>query len=170
MTTPAPPGNLLATLVRADVDFVVIGGVAAILHGATHSTHDLDIAAPIDDENVRRLWKVVGDLHPRWATVPKHPPVQETIETLATFRNIDLLTDLGRLAVLGEVPTLPIYKALRAGAVSMSIRELRAPVISLSDLIRIKESLGRPQDRIVAEQLRAIRDRPSSSDSEERPT
>ena len=169
MTTPAAPGDLLSRLVRAEVDFVVVGGVAAVLHGAAYATRDLDIAAPINLENVRRLWSVVADLHPRWATVPRHPAVQESVETLATFRNFYFLTDLGRLDVLGEIPPIPSYEALKGSAIRMPLDGLTVAVISINHLLQIKESLNRPQDRLVAEQLRAIRGRPSVNGAEESP-
>jgi len=166
VTTPDLTSDLMLRLLREQVDFVVIGGVAAVLHGAAYVTRDLDIAAPINMENVSRLWRAIGDLHPRWAIVPKHPLVAEPIETLATFKNLYLLTDLGRLDVLGEIPPIDSYETLRASAVRMAVGSSQVSVISIDHLLRIKESLPRPQDRLVAEQLRAIRQRPRRSPEE----
>jgi hypothetical protein len=145
--------------VNAQVEFVIVGGLAAVLHGATYVTRDLDIAAPFDSDNLTRLWSAIRDLRPRWATVPGTPPAPESAGELAGFRNLYLLTDWGRLDVLGETPPLTGYEELRRNAVVLSTGATRAPVICLADLIRIKEALPRAQDRFVAEQLRAIRDR-----------
>jgi hypothetical protein len=60
--------RLLARLPDSGFEFVVVGGVAAIAHGASTLTRDLDVAAPMTTENLTRLLDVLRPLHPRFAT------------------------------------------------------------------------------------------------------
>src|SRR4051812_18199211 len=94
---------LLRRLVAAGVEFVVVGGVAARAHGSAMMTEDLDVAAPLTVGNIRRLLTAVGDLNPRYALTLDKRRVTESAEYLAAFKNLYLLTDLGRLDVLGSV-------------------------------------------------------------------
>lgn len=151
--------ELLRALVDARVEFVVIGGVAAIAHGAATFTRDFDVAAPFDAENMRRLMTAIGSLGPRHALSADKIEVREPPEELARFRNLYILTDLGRLDVLGEVPPIGSYADVARHAVTMDILGLACRVIHLDQLIEIKASMGRGKDRTVEMELRAIRDR-----------
>lgn len=149
---------LLERLTEAGVEFCIVGGVAAVLHGATRMTVDLDIAAPFDEPNLTRLLSALADLDPRHATRPELRVADDPIERLRTFRMLLLETDWGRLDVLREVTPIGPYSALTTIEVDVGPR--RCKVLSLDDLITVKRSLTRPQDVEVALQLEAIRDRP----------
>ena len=147
---------LLERLTDAEVEFCIVGGVAAVLHGATRMTVDLDIAAPFDAPNIQRLLSALADLDPRHATRPDLRVSDEPLEHLLTFRMLLLETDLGRLDILREVTPLGTYAALHT--VELDVGTRRCKVLSLTDLITVKRSLTRPQDAEVAFQLEAIRD------------
>jgi hypothetical protein len=76
---------------------------------------------------------------------------------LAEFRNLYLLTTLGRLDVLREVPPVGDFARVASQAMEIEFCGLPCRVISLDDLIRVKESLGRPKDQTALVELRAIR-------------
>ena len=61
---------LLERLIAAEFEFCIVGGVAAVLHGATRMTVDLDVAAPFDVPNISRLLSALADLDVRHATRP----------------------------------------------------------------------------------------------------
>lgn len=150
--------KLLVLLQDAGVRFVVIGGVAAISHGAATLTRDLDIAAPITPDNIERLMAALRPYHPTHATRPDLGEIQESIERLCEFRLLLIDTDLGRLDVLGEVQ--PLGPASSLNTVEMELVEgKRFHVLSLDQLIEVKSFVGRPKDRIVEMELRAIRAR-----------
>lgn len=152
--------KLLVLLQDAGVRFVVIGGVAAISHGAATLTRDLDVAAPLTPENVERLMTALRPYHPTHVTRPDLGEIQESIERLCEFRLLLIDTDLGRLDVLREVQ--PLGPAESLITVEMELVEgKRFQVLSLDQLIEVKSFVGRPKDRIVEMELRAIRERRS---------
>jgi hypothetical protein len=148
---------LLRLLLDAEIEFCIIGGVAAALHGCSRMTVDLDVAAPFDPVNLRRLIDVLADHDARHATRPDLRLVDEPIERLVQFRMLLVETDLGRLDVLREVPPLGPYSALRT--IEMSLGPLSCKILALDQLIEVKQSLSRPKDREVALELAAIRER-----------
>jgi hypothetical protein len=149
---------LLERLTTADVEFCIVGGVAAVLHGATRMTVDLDIAAPFDEANLTRLLSALADLDVRHATRPDLRVADDPIEHLRTFRMLLLETNWGRLDVLREVSPIGPYAALTT--IMTDVGPCRCKVLALDDLIKVKRSLTRPQDVEVALQLEAIRDQP----------
>ena len=149
---------LLRRLVAAGVEFVVVGGVAARAHGSAMSTDDLDITAPLTVENVRRLLSAVDGLNPRYAMTPDKRRVTEPAEHFANFKNLYLLTDLGRLDILGSVPPVGEYDQIASRAEELTVYDIKVRVIALEDLIAVKADIGRPKDRHVELELRAIRE------------
>ena len=59
--------GILRRLVDAGVDFVLIGGSAAIAHGSAVTTGDVDICASLDHENAVRIIRAFHGAHPRWS-------------------------------------------------------------------------------------------------------
>lgn len=153
------PVELLKVLFDARVDFVLVGGVAAVAHGSATFTQDIDVAAAFSAENLRRLTEALAPYHPRFALTVDKRPVDKTPEELSQFKNLYLLTDLGRLDLLSEIPPIGSFEQVRARAEEIELLGYRCRVISLDDLIEVKESLGREKDRAVLMELRAIRDR-----------
>jgi predicted nucleotidyltransferase len=158
-----PQRNLaiLERLTDGGVEFCIIGGIAAVLHGATRTTIDLDVAAPFTEENLTRLLSALADLDVRHATRPDLRVADEPMSRLLTFRMLLLETDMGRLDVLRDVAPLGPYSALHT--VEMEVGPRRCKILGLDDLITVKRSLTRPQDLEVALQLEAIRKRESTS-------
>ncbi len=153
---------LLERLTDAGVEFCIVGGIAAVLHGATRSTVDLDIAAPFTESNLRRLLGALDRLDARHATRPDLRVADEPIERLLSFRLLLIETDMGRLDVLREVSPLGDYSALHT--VELDVGPRRCKVLDIDDLIAVKRSLDRPQDIEVAAALEAIRERSRSAD------
>lgn len=151
--------QLLTRLIAAEVDFVLIGGVAAAVHGSDQLTRDLDILAVFTVENMTRLLAALRDLHPRNSARPDLGELDVPPAELARYRNLYLVTDLGRLDVLGEIPPLSGYAEVAAGAEQIALFGATCKVIGLDHLITVKESVGRPKDLLVAAELKAIRDR-----------
>lgn len=151
--------ELIGLLVEAGVDFVIIGGAAAYAHGSSYVTEDLDIAAPFCDENISKLLGAIEPLSPKHALTPGPRPVTEPAHEIATWKNVYFLTDAGRLDVLGEIPPVDDYDALRSDAESITLDGAPCRLASIEHLIAMKSALGRPKDLLVVEQLRAILER-----------
>ncbi|WP_257462486.1 nucleotidyltransferase [Archangium lipolyticum] len=151
--------ELLCLLLDAGVEFVLIGGVAAIAHGSATFTQDCDITAPFTEENLARLLAVLAPHRPRYALAVPKRPVTESPAALSKNRNLYLLTDLGRLDILSEVPPIGTYPDVANKAVTLTLYERSCRVISLDDLIAVKRHVGRDKDRLVERELLALRDR-----------
>src|SRR5205809_278243 len=96
--------ELLKRLHDESVDFVVIGGIAANLNGSSIATIDLDIIAPMTTENLRRIVRALRPLDPRVRMRPDKMRLPEGIEERTDLKNLYLLTDLGIIDLLGELP------------------------------------------------------------------
>lgn len=138
------PQPLLELLVRYELDFVIVGGLAAVAHGSARATFDVDIAFAQDETNVERL---AGALRETGAK-----------ETLSREPNFTFTTRFGPLDVLGDPAGAPAYRALREAATPVQIRGLTIRVASLDHLIAMSEAGGRPHDKVAAAELRAISD------------
>lgn len=148
--------ELLRRFVDAEVDFVVIGGVAAIAWGSTQFTRDLDLAVRFSVDNFQRILRALEGLHPRLYQTLGKPALTRTAEDLATWRNVYLETDLGIVDCLGEVPPVPRYDDLVEASKPVVLFERTCRVISIAQLIAVKEHVRRPKDLLVARELRAI--------------
>ncbi len=92
--------ELINRLLSSGVEFVLVGGMAGIVHGSSVVTEDLDICAPLSEENLKKLLTALSSLHPRWRMRPNLPPLTNDPIELTGFKNLYLLTDAGQLDVL----------------------------------------------------------------------
>lgn len=143
--------GILRRLVNGGVDFVLIGGSAAIAHGSAVTTEDVDICASLDEENARRIVRAFADANPRWRMRPDLPVITPD-DLRPGLKNMYLRTDLGQLDVLGEVPQVCSFDELKGTAVEMEFGDIKCRVIDIDTLIRAKGAAGRQRD------LRAIQD------------
>ena len=148
--------RLLQSLCDAEVDFIIVGGFAAMLHGSSMLTRDLDVCAVITDTSVEKLRAAFRDLHPVHRQTPQRLSFLDTPDPGVPLKNIYLQTDFGPLDILGSITGVGDFVELRKNAVELELFERRLFVISKEDLIKAKEALGRPKDILVAQELRAI--------------
>jgi len=151
--------RLLQRLVDAGVEFVLVGGVAANLHGSSYMTRDLDVVAPLTSQNCDRILRALGDLEPRFYQAHGKPRVTRTASELAEFHNLYLDTTLGRIDLLGSLPPVGDFDRVLARSIEVDLGSLRCHLVALDDLIAVKAHVGRPKDKAVELELRAIRDR-----------
>ncbi len=148
--------KLLELLAGGDVEFVVVGGYAAVLHGSSYITQDLDICIVCSPDNIERLRRLLKDLDPRHRMTAQKLSFLETPPSGTELKSVFLRTRLGVLDVLSEVLGVGDFKRLKDQAREVMIAEKRVRVISLQDLIAAKEALARDKDLLVAKELRAI--------------
>lgn len=153
--------QLIQRLCDADIEFVIVGGFAAMLHGSSLVTRDLDVCAVLTAENVRKLRLAFQDAHPAHRLTPQKLSFLDNPQPGVEVRNLYLRTDLGPLDVLGSILGVGDFERIRAHAVEVELFGRYCRVISLDDLIRAKEALGREKDVFAAKELRAIRDKTS---------
>lgn len=159
MTSPDfDPRPILDVLVAHEVDFVLIGGLAAVAHGSARATFDLDVAYRRSPENLARLAAALLELGATLRGVPAGVPFVADRETLGHGLNFAFSTTAGPLDVLGEPPGGPPYAELRRRASVARISDVPIRVSSLDDLIAMKEAAGRPHDKVTAAELRTLSD------------
>ena len=147
--------RLLHRLADSGLDFVVIGGFAAVTHGSSLVTRDLDICALLADENVEKLRAILADWNPRHRMTPQKLSFLEFPKS-GPLQNLYLETDYGIVDILTSVLGVGDFQRLKATAEIFEIGGRRYQVMSLADLIQGKEALGREKDLLAAKELRAI--------------
>jgi hypothetical protein len=150
--------RLLERLLRHEVDFVVIGGYAAMAYGSTYVTFDVDVCTPLSGLNLQRIHAALADLHPCHRMTPQELPFVLPNDQESAFKNIYLKTDLGQIDCLGSLPEVGDYAFVRAHSVSMKLSFGEYRFLDCPTLVRAKEVVGRPKDLLVAAQLRALLD------------
>lgn len=149
--------NLLATLNAHGVDYVVVGGIAATLLGSSHDTFDLDICPATDPGNLKSLGRALEELDARLRGVEEAVPFVPDDRTLAHVEVLTLETSAGNLDILVRPDASPPYESLRRRAERKDLGNFSVLVASIDDLIAMKEAADRPKDRIVVEELEAVR-------------
>jgi hypothetical protein len=140
------------------VRYVLIGGMAAILHGASHVTTDVDVVPQDARENLERLSKVLKEIHAkvRVSSEPAGVPFDPSADSLARVRVWNLQTDLGDVDLTFEPAGTRGFEDLRHDAVVMHLRSGDVTVASLADVVRSKEAADRPRDRAALPALRSL--------------
>jgi predicted nucleotidyltransferase len=151
------PATLLRRLVEGGVDFVVVGGVAAVALGSVQITRDLDITYAGDAENLERLGRVLVLLGARLRGGADDVPFVPDGRTLRHTRILTLDTADGPLDLLAAPDGAPGYEDLRAHAEMAVVGGVEVHVAALDDLLAMKRAAGRPKDLIAVEELEAIR-------------
>lgn len=151
--------RLLKALVDAGVEFVLVGGVAANLHGSSQLTKDLDVVVRLTVANCGRILAALQSHHPRFYQAHGRPPVDRTAEQLAEFKNLYWDTDLGRVDLLGSLPPVGEYERVAQASIAVTVGGLTCRLVALDDLIAVKQHVARPKDKAVEMELRAIRER-----------
>ena len=155
------PVGLLRRLAAAQVDYVVIGGVAVVAHGYARATRDLDITYATDAENLERLGGVLLVLHARLRGVADDVPVVPDARTLRHVQLLTLDTDDGGLDLLVDPAGAAPYEELKSRADRIELDGSEIRVVALDDLLAMKRAAGRPQDLVdvgALETARRIRD------------
>jgi predicted nucleotidyltransferase len=143
--------------VSRGVDFVVIGGIAAVLHGSPRATFDLDVCFATDESNLEALGEVLVGLDARLKGVAENVPFVPDAPTLRRVEVLTLDTAAGELDVLAKPSGVSRYEALRRRADRFDLGGFSVLVASLEDLIAMKQAANRPKDRADVEELETIR-------------
>ncbi len=151
--------SLLERLIRHDVEFVIVGGFAALAHGVSLMTEDIDICCPFAEGNLRKLEQAVADLHPVHRMTPNRLPFQLTPDLIPTLKDLYLRTDLGVLDCLSSVKGLGDYSAVKEVSIPLELPIGNCRLLSIDALIRAKEAMGGPRDKQTVLQLKAIQER-----------
>jgi hypothetical protein len=150
---------LLVRLKDSGLDFVVIGGVCVVYHGALLSTFDLDICCNFGEQNVRRIQSAVKDLNPVHRFTPGRLPLELTQSAFGDFKNLYLDTDLGKLDCLSEVAGVGSYEDVQKQSILAQFSYGQFRFLSLDALILAKKTAGRERDLDAVRRLLAIKEK-----------
>jgi hypothetical protein len=136
----------------------VVGGVAAVLHGSSRFTQDLDVVYDRSPDNADRIAAALGSLHPRLRGAPEGLPFRLDARTILAGLNFTLSTDAGAIDLLGEVAGGGTYPSLLPSAREIRSGDLAVLCVDLPTLIRLKRAAGRPKDLEAIAELEALGD------------
>lgn len=167
-------GLLLPVVKRfneAEVEYVVIGGMAVMLYGSSMVTQDVDFCAPLDPVNVARIIRSMEGLNARHFSRPDLPPITEQPERLTNaqnppIKNLYLRTNLGKVDILGELPGVGSYDEISKSAVEVNARGVRVRALDIDTLISSKRFAGRVRDMQAISELEQIRKEQIEHDDE----
>ena len=156
--------DILSQLHDHHVEFVIVGGVAASLHGGSRVTFDLDVVPSLAQES----WQAAVDLLWSLGARPRIPEPLDRIRDAEQVRR--WRTDKGMLALNFRAPDgstevdllvseSDTFDALRQRAVKVTVGERTFLVASIDDLIKMKQRAGRPQDLLDIAELQDIQTR-----------
>lgn len=149
--------ELVRRLNARGVDYVVIGGMAAIVYGSPRLTQDLDICYATDAVNLQALGEVLVALDARLKGISEDVPFVADAATLRGMSILTLTTNWGEVDLLAAPPGAPPYAALRRRASRANLGDTTVLVAALDDLLAMKRTAGRAKDLADVEELEAIR-------------
>lgn len=150
--------SLLRQLARHDVEFILVGGVAAVVHGSVRLTTDLDVVYARTPENIDRLVAAIAPLSPYLRGAPPGLPFRWDAATIHGGLNFTLTTSLGDLDLLGEITGGGDYTALRLDTRNIEVFGISCRCLELDRLIQVKRAAGRAKDLEVIAELEALRE------------
>ena len=147
---------LIKRLQREDVEFILIGGLAAAIHGSSLLTQDVDICCSFSLNNLLKLQKALTGIEAVFRMDPKRRPFDQDESELKSLKNIYLNTTLGQLDCLSTVTGLGPYEDLIHQTDKIHVNGDDCFVLSIPSLIKAKQSLNRAKDQEAVIQLQAL--------------
>jgi hypothetical protein len=154
------PAAIFATLAEHRVRFVLIGGLAAVMHGSPTVTSDVDICPERVPDNLERLAAALRDMDARIRTSadPDGFDFTSDAQFLGRMKMVNLVTRFGNFDLSFEPAGFTTFGVLDSGATEMPVAGTSVRVASLADVIHSKELANRPKDHATLPVLRALAD------------
>ncbi|HVO74508.1 MAG TPA: hypothetical protein VMT35_10835 [Ignavibacteriaceae bacterium] len=147
---------VLIALRSSEVEFVIIGGVAGVIHGSSYITNDLDICYARNKRNLEKISKCFEPLHTKLRGISEAIPFVLDTNTLKNGMNFTLTTNIGNVDLFGEVEGIGDYKKVSKAAIKIKLFGAEYLVLSLKNLIKAKQAVGRPKDKLILPELKAL--------------
>jgi predicted nucleotidyltransferase len=148
--------KLLPVLVKGGVDFILIGGVAGIVHGSARTTYDIDLVYSRADENIEHLASALAGHAPYLRDAPPDLPFSWDKKTIRAGLNFTLTTNLGDLDLFSEISGGNTYDDLLRHSFDVEAFGVHFKCVDLPTLIRMKEAAGRAKDLEAIAELRVL--------------
>jgi len=148
--------GLLRALHQEAVEFILIGGLAAVAHGSSRFTADIDVVYRRTPQNLARLVKALQPHGVYLRGAPRGLPFRWDVPALQAGLNFTLETNLGDIDLFGEVAGGGAYENLLNDSEEIELFGLRHRVVSRRRLIALKRAAGRPRDLEAIAELEAL--------------
>ena len=148
--------SLLKALVKTDVQFIIVGGLAATAHGSARLTQDVDVVYSRSENNIRRIVEALAPHSPYLRGAPANLPFEWSESTVQRGLNFTLTTSVGDIDLLGEITGGGAYEALIPHTVVLDLFGFECRCLDLPTLIRVKRAAGRPRDLEAVAELEAL--------------
>jgi hypothetical protein len=153
--------QIIPPLVEGGIDFILIGGKAAILLGSARVTFDTDVVYDRSKANLERISRLLKPFSPYLRGAPPGLPFVLDVPTLRNGLNFTLTTKLGDLDLLGEVAGGGTYKQLLPNTFVVEAFDVKFRCVDLPTLLKLKRAAGRPKDLEAIAELEALREETS---------
>lgn len=165
---PFQPESLLHALARADVAYVLIGGMAAIAHGSNLHTNDTDICPHDTEDNAARLASALTELDAALYVSADQPAVRASFDATFLRRQqiLNLQTAHGRIDVVWRPEPDYDYERLAARAFTASVAGATVRIAALADLLAMKRAAGRRKDADTIAQLEFLQRNAGEADTD----
>ena len=147
---------VLRAFEEAGVEAVLVGGLAATVHGSARLTQDVDFVYSREPRNIERLARALRPHSPYLRGAPAGLPFEWSAATIKRGLNFTLTTDIGDIDLLGEIPGGGDYQALLPHTIEVEIFGRRCRCLDLPALVRAKRAAGRPKDLEALAELETL--------------
>ena len=158
-------GAIIEGLVNADVDFILVGGLAAVIQGAPVTTLDVDIVHNQCDENISKLYTFLKSIHAIYRR-PDDKIIKPIEEDFSRMGHILLSTRLGPLDILAYIEGGKTYDDLSQHAIEIEFRSQKIRVLDIKILTELKRLSKSPEDKqrlaVLEETLRQLAKTPGN--------
>jgi predicted nucleotidyltransferase len=148
--------EVLEVLCQGEVHFILIGGVAAVAHGAARLTQDIDLLYSRDPGNLQRIVDSLSPYEPYPRGAPPGLPFLWDAQTLANGANFTLHTTLGEVDLLADIAGGGNYDNLLPHSLAIEVLGVTCQCLGLAQLIKSKRAAGRPKDFEAIAELEII--------------
>ncbi len=150
--------KVLQVLAQNQVAYVLVGGVAATVHGSARLTQDIDLLYQRSPDNIRRLVRALEPYRPYLRGAPVGLPFQWDEQTVQQGLNFTLTTAIGDIDLFGELIGGGTFEKLVAHTIHLHVFGVECACLDLEHLITVKRAAGRPKDLETIAELEALRE------------
>jgi predicted nucleotidyltransferase len=157
--------TLIGALATGRVEFVIVGGLAATVHGSARLTQDIDVVYARNETNLARLVDSLARYEPYLRGAPTGLPFDWSVQTLQRGLNFTITTTAGDIDLRGGITGGGGYADLLSHTIEIDLFGHSCKCLDLTWLIRTKRAAGRPRDFEMIAELEALLEERGSSDT-----